>query len=63
MPTEKGVSSPPNPKGRRRGVRANAKAALWDNQVLDLGRSSIESHLCKGRYRWRQDERNNGIGL
>jgi len=28
MPTEKGVSSPPNPKGRRRGVRANAKAAL-----------------------------------
>jgi len=28
MPSEKGVSSPPNPKGRRRGVRTNAKAAL-----------------------------------
>ena len=28
MPSEKGVSSPPNPKGRRRVVRANAKAAL-----------------------------------
>ena len=28
MPSEKGVSGSPNPKGRRRVVRANAKAAL-----------------------------------